>query len=78
MRRVCKPATGRILLLENSRSESPVLGAYQDITAPYLTRISKGCVWNQNVEALAAEAGLTVTRTTKGAAGLFRVVECVP
>ncbi|KAG5185215.1 S-adenosyl-L-methionine-dependent methyltransferase [Tribonema minus] len=77
MGRVCA-TNGRVLLLENSKSEVPLLGAYQDLTAGALSRISKGCVWNQDVEALARSAGLTVVHSYKCAAGLFRAVECTP
>ncbi|CAM9355174.1 unnamed protein product [Chrysoparadoxa australica] len=78
MKRVCKPG-GRVLLLENSRSSAGggIIGAYQDATAGAIASLGgKGCVWNQDVEGLAKGAGLHVTNSVLGFAGLFRVVEC--
>lgn len=80
MGRVVKPASqgGRVLLLENSRSKQPLLGAYQDATAQTLARDfgGKGCVWNQDVEALARQAGLRVVESRPIAGGLFTMLEC--
>lgn len=80
MGRVVKAASegGRVLLLENSRSKQPLLGAYQDLTAQTLARDfgGKGCVWNQDVEALARQAGLRVVEARPIAGGLFTMLEC--
>lgn len=75
MRRVLKP-TGRVLLLENSRSELGPLAAYQDITAKAIAGASKGCVWNQNVEQLIHKAGLKIVQTSSASLGLFRAYVC--
>jgi len=78
--RVVKPAAqgGRVLLLENARSKQPLLGAYQDATAQTLARDfgGKGCVWNQDVEALARDAGLRVVEARPIAGGVFSLLEC--
>lgn len=55
--RVVKP-NGRVILLENSRSDNVVVAAYQDITEPILTPISKGCKWNIDIDKLAINSGL--------------------
>eukprot|EP01031_Cornospumella_fuschlensis_P037561 gene37561-45620_t len=54
MVRVSKPGA-RILLLENSRSTSPVLGALQDLSEPVITPMSKGCRWNTNVPKIVSQ-----------------------
>ncbi|CAM9285833.1 unnamed protein product [Phaeothamnion confervicola] len=77
MRRVCK-SDGRVLLVENSRSTSHLLAAYQDVTAPLAAQFGKGCAWNQDVEALLRESGLRVVASRAVAGGLFRAFECRP
>eukprot|EP00775_Hariotina_reticulata_P002806 gene2806-3099_t len=54
MVRVLKPG-GQLLLLEHSRSDNPVLGAYQGVTRSAVTALSKGCDWGQDVPALLAQ-----------------------
>lgn len=69
MRRVVRPG-GAVLLLEHSRStSSPLLAAYQDLTAAPVAKLSKGCVWNQDVVGLAAAAGLRVVDSSSYTAG---------
>eukprot|EP00624_Nannochloropsis_granulata_P004426 evm.model.NODE_31977_length_99932_cov_29.870142.7 len=78
MARVCKPGVGRVLLLENSRSDLQPLAAYQDATASVVARIGgKLCVYNQDVPKLAQAAGLQVMRKEKIAGGLFTMLECM-
>ncbi|CAM9577230.1 unnamed protein product, partial [Ectocarpus fasciculatus] len=80
MARVCKPS-GRVLLLENSKSDFGPLAAYQDLTASFLVNKggAKGCFWNQDVEALCRGAGLEVVRSSPAlAGGVFRTLECAP
>ncbi|KAG2423546.1 hypothetical protein HXX76_015189 [Chlamydomonas incerta] len=78
--RVVRPAAagggggGRLLLLEHSRSDNPLLAAYQDATAGPVAALGKGCVWNQDVEGLAARAGLRVTRAERFAAGTVELL----
>lgn len=55
MRRVLKPA-GLLVCVEHQRANG-LLGAYQDVSEPFVTPLSKGCVWNQDVRALARRAG---------------------
>ncbi|KAL4528160.1 hypothetical protein Ndes2526B_g07942 [Nannochloris sp. 'desiccata'] len=64
MTRVVRPG-GKVLLLEHSRSTSPVLGWYQDITAAQVASMGKGCVWNQDVIKLVENAGLRIERVDK-------------
>jgi hypothetical protein len=50
----------------------------QDVTEAAVTATSKGCVWNQNVVALLAKAGLEVARSETRLAGLVQLAEAVP
>ena len=75
MARVCKPITGRVLLLENSRSNLGALGAYQDLTASSIGEIGgKGCIYNQDVHQLVKTAGLDIIESKSIAAGLFTLI----
>jgi len=77
MARVCKPGSGRVLLLENSRSDLAPLAAYQDATASVVAlNGGKGCVYNQDVPKLAQAAGLQVVGKKSLAGGLFTMLEC--
>jgi methyltransferase OMS1 len=75
---VVKPGTGKLLLLENSRSSNSILGMYQDVTAnAAATMGGKGCVYNQNVAAMIHSTGrLRIEATEQYSAGLFRAFEC--
>ena len=61
MARVVRPG-GKVLLLEHSRSTSPLLGWYQDFTAAPVAALGKGCVWNQDIVKLVESAGLKIVR----------------
>lgn len=80
LRQVVKPqpASGKLLLLENSRSTNPLLAKYQDVTATTAALAGgKGCVYNQDVRAmLDATQGIVVEKEVAFAAGLFRSFEC--
>jgi methyltransferase OMS1 len=76
MARVLRPG-GRALLLEHSRSQSPLLGWYQDVTAEPVAAMGKGCVWNQDVPALVWAAGLRVERVDSYLGGLVLAIEAV-
>jgi ubiquinone/menaquinone biosynthesis C-methylase UbiE len=81
MARVVRPGTGRVLLLENSRSSNALLGAYQDLTASFIAdNGGKGCRWNQDVIALVKEAGLEILEAKPISGGLFVLIEarCAP
>jgi ubiquinone/menaquinone biosynthesis C-methylase UbiE len=71
--------SGRILLLENSRSSSAVLGWYQDATANAAASVGgKGCVYNQDVASMIRETnGLTIGNEKEFVAGVFRSFECI-
>ncbi|GKY94177.1 hypothetical protein MPSEU_000383700 [Mayamaea pseudoterrestris] len=73
--KVVKPQ-GKVLLLENSRSNNALLGLYQDATADAAAIGGKGCVYNQDVDAMLRESSLEVPSTRLYAAGLFRSYEC--
>ncbi|KAG2482184.1 hypothetical protein HYH03_018865 [Edaphochlamys debaryana] len=73
MARVVRPS-GRVLLLEHTRSDNPLLAAYQDATAGPVAALGKGCVWNQDVEGLAAAAGLRVEAAERSAAGTVELL----
>jgi methyltransferase OMS1, mitochondrial len=72
-------STGRVLLLENTRSSNPLLGRYQDATAQVASSMGgKGCVYNQDVTGMIrATNRLRIVQETDYAAGLFRAYECV-
>jgi len=82
MSKVVKPTTGKILLLENSRSSNNVLGWYQDITASNAASMGgKGCVYNQDVRSMIENlqdpsSKLQIINEQQYAAGLFRSFEC--
>ncbi|KAL7513048.1 hypothetical protein ACHAXN_012037 [Cyclotella atomus] len=69
---------GQILLIENTRSSNPLLGAYQDITASSAADLGgKGCLYNQNVGNMIENIqGLKLLREETYAAGLFRSFVC--
>jgi methyltransferase OMS1, mitochondrial len=76
---VVKPVVGRVLLLENSRSSSPALGWYQDLTASVASSVGgKGCVYNQDVSSMIKETSpLKIVNETIFLTGLFRSFECI-
>ncbi|WIA08339.1 hypothetical protein OEZ85_007780 [Tetradesmus obliquus] len=51
MARVLRPG-GRLLLLEHSRSDNALLGAYQGATRSLVAPLSKGCDWGQDVPSM--------------------------
>jgi len=74
---VIKPS-GKILLVENTRSSNPLLGSYQDMTASSAANLGgKGCVYNQNVgEMIDKSKGMRLETEESFAAGLFRSFVC--
>ncbi|KAK1748122.1 methyltransferase [Skeletonema marinoi] len=74
---VVKPS-GKILLVENTRSSNPLLGSYQDLTASSAADLGgKGCVYNQNVgEMINKSKGMRLEKEESFAAGLFRSFVC--
>lgn len=78
MRNVVKKDTGRILLIENTRSSNAFLGAYQDLTADAAAKMGgKGCVSNQDVTSYIRNTkGLEILSNQEFAAGLFRSYIC--
>ncbi|GIL53723.1 hypothetical protein Vafri_9171, partial [Volvox africanus] len=79
MARVVRPVAegGRVLLLEHCRSDNPLLAAYQDVTAGPVAALGKGCVWNQDVEAMATVAGLRAVGGERAAAGTVQLIIAV-
>ena len=77
VRRVLR-SKGRAVLLEHSKSAVGALGAYQDLTSAPVKRMSKGCVWNQDVESLVRQSGMRVVKTQRALLGLLVVVEAAP
>jgi len=69
---------GRVLLLENSRSEWGPVGWYQDVTGGVVAEWGgKGCRYNQDVKGLVQQAGMMVVEEKSIVGGLFRLVEAV-
>lgn len=54
---------GKIVLLENSRSDVKVLGFLQDILEPLVTPISKNCKWNIDIDTISSKIGLIKDNT---------------
>lgn len=77
MKRVCKP-TGRVLLLEHSRSPFIPLAGYQDLTAAGVVRFGKGCAWNQDILTLVQQSGLNVINMQEKLQGLLVLIEASP
>ena len=78
MRRVIKD-DGQLLLLENSRSENGAVAAYQDLTAPFIAKTGgKGCMWNQDVDALVRAANFRVRTSAQVGGGFFRYIVATP
>ena len=77
MARVVRRGGGRLLLLEHTRSSSPVLGWYQDVTAGPVAAMGKGCVWNQDVLGMVKDAGLEVDKVTPHLGGLVLSITAV-
>lgn len=69
---------GQLLLIENTRSSNPLLGAYQDITAASAADLGgKGCVYNQDVgKMIQTIPGLKLLQEESYTAGLFRSFIC--
>jgi len=78
MTNVVKKDSGRLLLIENTRSSSPALGFYQDLTSDTAAKMGgKGCVSNQNVGGFIRNIdGLEIVSEDLFAAGLFRSFVC--
>ncbi|GAX79524.1 hypothetical protein CEUSTIGMA_g6965.t1 [Chlamydomonas eustigma] len=76
MARVLRP-TGTAFLLEHSRSDNRLLAAYQDLTSSAVASSSKGCVWNQDVEYMLKEAGLTPKYLSRHVAGTVVLIKVV-
>lgn len=69
---------GQILLIENTRSSNPLLGAYQDITASSAADLGgKGCLYNQDVGRMIQRSeSLMLLQEETYAVGLFRSFVC--
>jgi ubiquinone/menaquinone biosynthesis C-methylase UbiE len=67
MRRVLRPS-GTLLCVEHQRAGG-ALGAYQDLSEPFVTPLSKGCVWNQDVRAIARRAELRIVASEEAVLG---------
>lgn len=78
MQNVVKRDSGRIILIENTRSSNAAIGFYQDLTADAAATMGgKGCVSNQNVSGfIASTNGLELISEEEFAAGLFRSFIC--
>eukprot|EP00607_Mallomonas_marina_P009983 CAMPEP_0182419818 /NCGR_PEP_ID=MMETSP1167-20130531/4179_1 /TAXON_ID=2988 /ORGANISM="Mallomonas Sp, Strain CCMP3275" /LENGTH=220 /DNA_ID=CAMNT_0024594927 /DNA_START=335 /DNA_END=997 /DNA_ORIENTATION=- len=72
MKRVTSPG-GRIVLIENTRSNNALIGWYQDISEPIITPLSKGCVWNTDVSELARKEGLHAVQEERGQLGTLLI-----
>jgi len=59
--------------VENTRSNIPLVGLYQDLTDPLVAPFSKGCHWNVDVEGLAQKANLREVESRRAALGVLMV-----
>ena len=55
----------RIILLENTLSDNPLVGAFQRVSSPLVAPLSKGCKWDVSVEDLASKVGLENAQETR-------------
>ena len=69
---------GRAVLIEHSKSDVGALGWYQDVTSLPVKSMSKGCVWNQDVEGLIGQSGMRIVKSQRALLGLLVVVEAKP
>ena len=69
---------GHAVLIEHSKSDVGALGWYQDVTSAPVKAMSKGCVWNQDVESMIQQAGMRVVKSQRALLGLLVVVEAAP
>jgi len=70
MARVVKPRDGRVILVENLKSDNTLLGAIQDVTEPFITATSRGkCRWNVDVQSMAHNAGLELEYSERESLG---------
>jgi methyltransferase OMS1 len=78
MQNVVKKDSGKILLIENTRSSNAALGFYQDLTADAAAKMGgKGCVSNQNARSFIQNTpGLDLISEEEFAAGVFRMFVC--
>ena len=58
-------------------SDSAVTLLMQDLTAPAVAALGKGCKWTQDVPGILAQAGLRPTKLQIRLAGVITLVEAV-
>ncbi|KAA8499194.1 Phosphatidylethanolamine N-methyltransferase [Porphyridium purpureum] len=73
-----KSDDSRLLILDHTRSSWPLLGTYQDITEPAVTRLSKQCRWNLRIPDLLRENGWSIVAIQSALAGTVVTIEARP
>ena len=75
VKRVLKPGGVALLSEHQVSNDNPLLATYQNLTEPLVTKMSKGCVWNQDVLAMVKDAGLKVQSVKPSLGGLLVTLE---
>ena len=64
---------GKVILLENTRSDNIAVAMAQDVLEPFVTPMSKDCRWNVDVQSLAIKHGLKLVNDERRSFGTLQL-----